>query len=101
VGIRFQTLSRAHFVIGGIPMRELILVGQKPGYRPKKATHQAVYLGPLAQVVDDFGNVFVRGQTVTLNVHDWQVLSKSAVAEQFRFFEDNSLPVMQEGCCTS
>jgi hypothetical protein len=101
VGIRFQTLSRAHFVIAGVPMREVILIGQKPGYRPKKATHSAVYLGPLAQVMDDFGNVFVRGQAVALNVHDWQALSKSVVAEQFHFFENNALSVLQEGCCSS
>ena len=83
-------------------MREIILTGQKPGYRPKKETRHAVYLGPLAQVVDDFfGNVFPRGQSVALNVHDWQVLSKSAVSEQFQFFEGDSLPVMQDGCCTS
>jgi len=100
--VRFETLSRkAYFVIAGVQMREIILTGQKPGYRPKKETRHAVYLGPLAQVVDDFGNVFPRGQSVSLNVHDWQVLSKSAVSEQFQFFEGDSLPVMQEGCCTS
>jgi catechol 2,3-dioxygenase-like lactoylglutathione lyase family enzyme len=101
VGIRFQTLSRAHFVIAGVPMREVILVGQKPGYRPKKATHQVVYLGPLAQVMDDFGNVFVRGQAVALNVHDWHALWKSVVAEHFHFFENSSLSMLQEGCCAS
>jgi catechol 2,3-dioxygenase-like lactoylglutathione lyase family enzyme len=101
VGVRFEKLSRVHFVIGGIAMREVILLGHKPGYRPKKTTHRAVYLGPLAQVTDDFGNVFVRGEIVELNVHDWQALSKSAVAGHFQFLEDNPLPVMQESCCVS
>jgi len=100
-GIRFDTLSRAHVVVGGVPMREVLLTGKKPGYRPKKATHRAVYLGPLARVVDDFGNVFVRGEAVAVNIHDWQALSKSAVAGQFQFLEDDSLAVIQEGCCTT
>jgi hypothetical protein len=66
-------------------MREILLTGRKPGHRPARASHQAVYLGPLARVVDDFGNVFPRGERVALNVHDWQSLNQSAAAGQFLF----------------
>jgi catechol 2,3-dioxygenase-like lactoylglutathione lyase family enzyme len=102
VEVRFDRLSKtAHFTIAGVPMREVILLGRKPGYRPKKLTHQAVYLGPLAQVTDDFGNVFARGERVSLNIHDWQVLSKSVAAAQFQFFAPAPLAVVQESCCAA
>jgi hypothetical protein len=102
IDLHFERLSRtAHFTIAGVPLREVVLTGSKPGYRPKKLTHHAVYLGPLSQVSDDFGNVFRRGERVSLNIHDWQVLSRSVVAAQFQFFSPASLPVTQEGCCTA
>lgn len=84
VDVRFETLSgKAHFTIDGVPMRELMLVGRKPGYRPKTATHYAVYLGPLASVTDDFGNVLPRGAFTLLNVHDWQALANGPSASHF------------------
>jgi catechol 2,3-dioxygenase-like lactoylglutathione lyase family enzyme len=84
VDIRFETLSQtAYFTIDGIRMREVRLSARKPGHRPRTATHQAVYLGPLAQVTDDFGNVFRRGEPTTVNIHDWQVLSNGAAAAAF------------------
>jgi catechol 2,3-dioxygenase-like lactoylglutathione lyase family enzyme len=88
VDIRFETLSQtAYFKVDGIGMREVRVLARKPGHRPKAATHQAVYLGPLAQVSDDFGNTFRRGEPASLNVHDWQVLSKSAAASSFLFLK--------------
>jgi len=88
VDIRFETLSQtAYFKIDGIGMREVRVSARKPGHRPRAAAHRAVYLGPLAQVTDDFGNVFHRGETTLLNVHDWQVLSKSTAADAFLFLK--------------
>jgi catechol 2,3-dioxygenase-like lactoylglutathione lyase family enzyme len=86
VQIRFEKLSRTpDFIVDDVRMREILLVGIKPGHRPRHAAHQAIYLGPLAQVADDFGNVFPRGERVSLNIHDWQHLSRSTVADQFLF----------------
>jgi hypothetical protein len=73
-------------------MREILLTARKPGHRPKTPHSQVIYLGPLAQVTDDFGNVFPRGERVSLNVHDFQSLSQNATAAQFVF-----LPPMK--CC--
>jgi hypothetical protein len=39
----------------------------------------------VARVVDDFGNVFLRGERVALNIHEWQSLSQSCAASQFLF----------------
>src|SRR5262249_32612005 len=98
VQIQIDTLSSPHFVVDGIPMRELRVVGRKPGYRPSAAGHRAVYLGPLSQVVDDFGNAFRRGAVTPLNVHDWQALSQSAVSSAFKLLEPESSTVAAS-CC--
>jgi catechol 2,3-dioxygenase-like lactoylglutathione lyase family enzyme len=88
VEVRIEKLSQtAYFVVEGVPMRELQVVARKPGHRPRTATHQAVYLGPMGQVTDDFGNVFRRGVPTLLNVHDWQMLSKSAASGAFLFLK--------------
>lgn len=82
VDIRLEQLSAtAHFKMAGVPLRELRVVARKPGHRPSLAGHQAIYLGPLNQVMDDAGNVFRRGESVVLNVHDWRLLSKSSAAD--------------------
>ena len=44
---------------------------------------QAIYLGPMSQVVDDFGTVFTRGVPTPVNVDDWQRLSKRAASGSF------------------
>ena len=86
VAIRIERLSpTAYFVVDGVPMRELRIVARKPGHRPATATHQAVYLGPLKEVTDDFGNVYRRGVPTALNIHDWQVLSRNAEDGAFLF----------------
>jgi catechol 2,3-dioxygenase-like lactoylglutathione lyase family enzyme len=84
VDVNMETLSeRAYFVVDGVPMRELRVRARKPGHRPKQMTHYAIYRGPLAEVTDDFGNVFRRGKVTALNVHDWQILSTSPAAGAF------------------
>jgi hypothetical protein len=91
--IRIEKLSEtAYFVVDGVPMRELRISARKPGYRPKLKAHRAVYLGPMREVVDDFGTVLRRGVPTPMNVHDWQVLKKSAPAGSFLFLKpDESL----------
>lgn len=101
VEIQIETLSqKAYFVVDGVPMREFRVRAKKSGHRPKKATHQAIYRGPLAQVTDDYGNIFRRGELTPLNIHDWQMLSKGESSDAFVFLEpdrgaDASLPTPQ------
>jgi len=101
VQIEIEVLSSPHFVVDGVPMRELRVVGRKPGYRPSATGHRAVYLGPLSQVVDDFGNVFRRGVITPLNVQDWQALSKSTVSSAFKLLEPESAAVAASCCDAS
>ncbi|MEP7306452.1 MAG: hypothetical protein ABJA98_13120 [Acidobacteriota bacterium] len=101
VDIQIEKLSKtAYFVVDGVPMRELRIAARKPGYRPMAATHQAVYLGPLGQVTDDYGNVFHQGVPTPLNVHDWQMLSKGAANAAFLFLTPEE-PKTASACCTS
>ncbi len=99
VDIQIEKLSQtAYFVVDGVPMREVRIVARKPGHRPRATTHHAVYLGPMGQVTDDFGNVFRRGVPTPLNVHDWQMLSKGAASGAFLFLKPEAAKAA-EACC--
>lgn len=83
-GLQCEKLSaQGYFDLEGTPLRELLVVARKPGFRSRAATHQAIYLGPLAQVTDDFGNVLRRGEAAALNPHDWLALKHGPAAAQF------------------
>ena len=98
VDIKIEKLSEtAYFVVDGIPMRELRITARKPGYRPRTQLHQAVYLGPMREVVDDFGTVLRRGVPTPMNIHDWQVLAKSAASGSFLFLKPGD--AKEPGCC--
>ncbi len=101
VDVRFEKLSvKPYFVVQGVQLREVLLVGRKPGFRPREAAHQAIYLGPLAEVMDDFGNVFKRGERVPLNLHDWQSLANGLATGQFLLLPpDEANP--RGSCCAS
>jgi catechol 2,3-dioxygenase-like lactoylglutathione lyase family enzyme len=93
VDVTIEKLSNtAYFEVDGVQMRELRVSARKPGYRPSTAAHRAVYLGPMAQVSDDFGNTFLRGVPTTMNVHDWQVLSKGAASGSFLLLKPEAVP---------
>ena len=72
----------------------------KPGFRLWQTSHQAIYLGPLAGVMDDFGNAYRRGERVPLNLHDWQTLSNSPIAQQFLLLPPDEGD-LRGGCCDS
>ena len=96
--IQIEKLSEtAYFVVDGVAMRELRIVARKPGYRPAVRAHQAVYLGPMREIVDDFGTVFPRGVPTSVNVHDWQLLQTSAAAGSFLFLKPESSN--EAACC--
>jgi catechol 2,3-dioxygenase-like lactoylglutathione lyase family enzyme len=101
IDVRFEKLSaKPYFVVDGVQLREVLLAGRKPGFRPRQAAHQAIYLGPLAEVKDDLGNVFRRGQRTLLNIHDWQALANGPVAEQFLLLPPDE-PNPRGSCCSN
>src|SRR5215471_8822513 len=77
--------QKPYFVVEGVGMREIRIHAKKPGHRTQQKTHHALYRGPLAEVTDDYGNVFRRGELTPLNVHDWQMLSNGDAAASFMF----------------
>jgi catechol 2,3-dioxygenase-like lactoylglutathione lyase family enzyme len=83
--VHITLLSQPYFVVEGVGMREIRVQAMKPGHRTQQKTHHAIYRGPLAEVTDDYGNVFRRGELTPLNVHDWQMLSKGDAAASFIF----------------
>jgi catechol 2,3-dioxygenase-like lactoylglutathione lyase family enzyme len=85
-----------YFVVEGVGMREIRIQARKPGHRTQQKTRHAVYRGPLAEVTDDYGNVFRRGELTPLNVHDWQMLSKGDAAASFIFLTPDA---RSEGAC--
>lgn len=98
VDIRIEKLSEtAYFVVEGISLRELRIVARKPGYRPAAQRHRAVYLGPLREVVDDYGTVFRRGVPTEVNIHDWQLLANNGASGSFLLLKPED--VKAEGCC--
>ena len=77
VGVRIDQLSStAHFEVGGIGLREFRASAIKPGHRGGAATRRAIYLGPFAEVTDDAGNSYPRGEPVVVNTHDWCLIQK-------------------------
>src|SRR5262245_56518853 len=85
--------QKPYFVVEGVGMREIRINARKPGHRTQQKTHTAVYRGPLAEVTDDYGNVFRRGELTPLNVHDWQMLSKGDTAASFLFLAPGEVSV--------
>ena len=78
---RFTKLSeKGYFEAEGVPLREVLLSAAKPGFRSAKKDQTVVYLGPQNAVEDDFGNRFVKGRPVALNLHDWLSLKNTAAS---------------------
>jgi catechol 2,3-dioxygenase-like lactoylglutathione lyase family enzyme len=83
--------EKPYFVVDGVGMREIRIQARKPGHRIQQKTHHAIYRGPLAEVIDDYGNVFRRGELTPLNAHDWQMLSKGDAAASFVFLTPDEM----------
>jgi hypothetical protein len=77
---------------GDVLLREIIIAACKPGHRPKMLSHSDRCLGRFAQVADDFDNILRRSKPTTLNIHDWQFLSKDSVANHFVFLPRTTSP---------
>jgi hypothetical protein len=54
----------------------------------------------MAQVTDDFGNVFRRGAVTSLPVRDWEMLSTGPASRSFLFLGPETIELASGGCCT-
>ena len=96
VDVAIEKLSaNAYFVIDGVSFRELRIVARKPAARGAN-THEAIYLGPMAQVVDDVGTIFRKGVVTPIDVHARDRLANGAMKNDFAL---RSAAVRQEAAC--
>lgn len=90
-GLYLEKLAAtANFVHEGIALRELLLVATKAVNSPFDLPQQVVYGGPLAEVVDDAGHVFRRGEPTSVPNAAAEVLRSGAAAAQFTFLAPRS-----------
>lgn len=77
------------FVADGVGLREMRLVGYKPGCgaccEPANATTEVIYLGPFKALVDDDGREFSCGVPVKVPVSVAKSLQAGSHAESFLF----------------
>jgi catechol 2,3-dioxygenase-like lactoylglutathione lyase family enzyme len=99
VDVRITTLSsKAPFVQAGIPLREIRVEAHAPAAASKGAPHRAVYKGPMAQVTDDFGNVYRRGAITAIPARDWETLSAGLLRDAFLFLGPEPFAIPDEAC---
>jgi catechol 2,3-dioxygenase-like lactoylglutathione lyase family enzyme len=103
VDVQLEKLSQtAYFVVDGVSMREARFVARKPAQPTAAAAHRAVYLGPMAQVMDDFGNLFRRGAVTPIEARDWEMLSTGPMRGSFLFLgPEAAAPGPSGGACCS
>lgn len=83
--LRFDKLGdQPCFTFEGVELREMRLSGGKPFYDGVSARRRTViYRGPFERVTDDAGNLYARGQAVTISEPAWQSLKLRSPAGDF------------------
>jgi len=99
----YETLSDVNCISqDGVDLRQCLLVGSRPISNAGCATEHVLYRGPLAQVRDERGKVYRRGERVAVTPETATQLRSGRAGDQFAFLKSNdtlsSLP-MSKGCC--
>jgi SAM-dependent methyltransferase len=83
VDVAIEKLSAsAYFVVDGVACRELRVVARKPAARGANI-YEAVYLGPMAQIVDDNGTIFRKGAATPIDAHARERIASGAMKNDF------------------
>ncbi len=69
--------------VEGIEFRSVTLTASKPLANNSHRAHELIYQGPFAQVCDDHGNIFMRGEKTGINATSYAALTSSAYQNQF------------------
>lgn len=84
VGARFDKWDTTPWkVVEGIKFRSVTLTASKPLTNDSNKTFELIYKGPFAEIGDDHGNIFVRGEKTSVNAASYAALSSSAYNDQF------------------
>jgi hypothetical protein len=82
--------SRPCFTYAGVELRETMLAANKPASGSEPATHEVVYLGPLALVRDDAGHEFRRGHRVKVTGAKAKALASGPLAQSLACLDQHS-----------
>lgn len=74
-------------VVEGIEFRSVTVVAVKPAEDPVDAGHTVIYRGPFAELTDDQGALFPRGQRRAVSRAVYQRLMNGAAKDSFIFIE--------------
>jgi SAM-dependent methyltransferase len=69
-----------------VGLREILIEGRRFDSTPFDLRQTVLYQGPLREVMDDFGNVYVRGTPTTIPTPAVESLRAGPMAELFTFF---------------
>jgi catechol 2,3-dioxygenase-like lactoylglutathione lyase family enzyme len=86
--------EKAWFEHDGVELREVKIVGIQPQAGATK--RRVLYKGPFAEAADERGTVYPRGERVEVSDATWELLRRSAAAENFLFLD---LPTASTNCC--
>jgi SAM-dependent methyltransferase len=86
-GSFYEKLGDIHcFQVAGVELREMRLLSWKAEDRKGPRQHGVLYKGPFAQVADEDGTVYVRGEKVAVAADVLERLRRGPASEQFLFF---------------
>ena len=88
--------SNAYFVVDGVAFRELCVAARKPAARGA-LTCEAVYLGPMAQIVDDSGTIFRKGAPTPIDARARERLANGPMKNDFVLRDAAARP--EATCC--
>jgi catechol 2,3-dioxygenase-like lactoylglutathione lyase family enzyme len=92
VGLSLQKFGSAPcFRQEAVEMRELLLAAYQPVVDSPEGHQVVLYRGPFAQVVDDKGHVYPRGERVVVSARTAEQLGQGPYAEHFTCFRPDSV----------
>ncbi len=90
IGLMHDKLGDIHcFQPVGVELRELRLTGFKPLTGTDDKTHKVMYRGPLAQVMDERGQIFRRGERTDVCAATWTLFRQQPFHEEFTCFHSS------------
>jgi SAM-dependent methyltransferase len=86
VSVFLETFDSICLSAPGMELREIRVLGTRPEDPASGESYDVLYRGPCAEVTDDNGVCFRRGERVAVDARTWASLRQGRVADQFVFF---------------
>ncbi len=84
VGARYDKWDVAPWkVVENIEFRSVTLTASKPLSIDSNAGREVIYKGPFAEVCDDHGNIFIRGEKTKISAETFTGLNSGAFGDEF------------------